>query len=740
MIERLIALCKLWNKIKYFHPYLAYKEIDWDAALVEAIPKVQSAENDEDFAQAIQQMLNALDDSTTHVLYEEAAQTGDEHASNDEQPLFSYETHDGILVVTLNEKYGEDWHGSINKLQTLAEKLSEISGVVFDLRTSGDEGVYVLKRSGIFGKLIKASISTPGQRLRLHSGLTWPKTSPSFYYSGFVIMDGERIVPDEQGKDIPVAFIATESDSLPLPAVAFQAAEKGAIFLQGEPNEATLVRSTVLELSTEVKVRVRLSELIYEDGSGGFVPNASFAIDNLIRDRDPVLEAALEWVRHPKPNTAIKTPLPARAVPTLESDYEEMRFPSLGYRLLAAFRIWGAIHYFFPYKNLMGEDWDDVLKQYIQRFTQASDATAYALVVAEMLTHIHDSHVRASSPVLDEYFGTAVPSIRARMIENIPIVTKILDEAISKETGLEVGDIILKVDGEDARTCIDRCTKYISASTPHRLMNDVTIRFLLGPEDSLVTLTVKNQTGSPKEIKLQRKGGFREKILHRERVRDIIKLLPNNIGYADLDRLSVPMVDEMFEKFKETKAIIFDMRGYPKGAGWTIAPRLTSREKVGAAAFQRPLLLQEEDYEGFGSEEPTTQFRFIQALPKSDKWNYSGRTVMLIDERTISAAEHIGLFFKAANGTTFVGSHSAGANGDVSFFSIPGGIRIMFSGHHVNFPDGRQLQRIGLLPDVEASPTIAGIRAGRDEVLEAAIAYLEHELDEAHAEGRSSAC
>jgi hypothetical protein len=42
----------------------------------------------------------------------------------------------------------------------------------------------------------------------------------------------------------------------------------------------------------------------------------------------------------------------------------------------------------------------------------------------------------------------------------------------------------------------------------------------------------------------------------------------------------------------------------------------------------------------------------------------------------------------------------------------------------VRHADGRQLQRIGLIPDVPVVPTLAGIRSGRDEVLERAIQYL----------------
>ena len=56
----------------------------------------------------------------------------------------------------------------------------------------------------------------------------------------------------------------------------------------------------------------------------------------------------------------------------------------------------------------------------------------------------------------------------------------------------------------------------------------------------------------------------------------------------------------------------------------------------------------------------------------------------------------------------------------MTYFMAPGRVQINFSGHDVRWPDGRQLQRVGLTPDIEVRPTIVGIRAGRDEVLERA--------------------
>lgn len=101
---------------------------------------------------------------------------------------------------------------------------------------------------------------------------------------------------------------------------------------------------------------------------------------------------------------------------------------------------------------------------------------------------------------------------------------------------------------------------------------------------------------------------------------------------------------------------------------------------------------------------------------------------MLIDERAGSEAEHTGLWLHAANGTEFIGSPTTGSDGDVTGFTVPGGITLMFSGQGVRHPDGRQLQRVGLIPHLHVRPTIAGIRAGVDEVLEAALAYLREEI------------
>jgi hypothetical protein len=66
--DRLIATGKLWGTVKYFHPYLAYRNIDWDKALVDALPKIRSANTGAEYAAALESMLDALGDPATYVV------------------------------------------------------------------------------------------------------------------------------------------------------------------------------------------------------------------------------------------------------------------------------------------------------------------------------------------------------------------------------------------------------------------------------------------------------------------------------------------------------------------------------------------------------------------------------------------------------------------------------------------------------------------------------------------------
>ena len=86
---------------------------------------------------------------------------------------------------------------------------------------------------------------------------------------------------------------------------------------------------------------------------------------------------------------------------------DRLQYPDAGYRLLSLYRYWNMIQYFFPYKHLIGEDWNQVLPEFIPKFIGAKDTAQYVLACLELIARIHDTHanVWGSNGVLENYRG-----------------------------------------------------------------------------------------------------------------------------------------------------------------------------------------------------------------------------------------------------------------------------------------------------------------------------------------------
>ena len=83
-------------------------------------------------------------------------------------------------------------------------------------------------------------------------------------------------------------------------------------------------------------------------------------------------------------------------------------------------------------------------------------------------------------------------------------------------------------------------------------------------------------------------------------------------------------------------------------------------------------------------------------------------------ETILGMVEHYGL-------GEIVGEATAGTNGVINPFRLPGGFEITWTGLRVLKHDGSPLFGVGVLPTIPEPLTKAGITAGRDEVLERAV-------------------
>jgi len=545
--DRLVAVAKMWATVKYFHPYLADRGIDWDKALINALPRIRSARDTADLKAALGTMLSVLEDPLTRV-------------------------------------------------------------------TSPGETVDV------------PSEIVP-QRMRIHYGLPPHTKGWRGFYSGVI-----------------------ERSAAPVSVMSHA-------------------------VGPELSVSIRLSE-----------------------------------------------PVPAglRLVPAakVDADYSADPYPSAELRLLAAFRLWGAVHYFFAYKDLMDEDWDAAFARLLPKFVSAANSLEYNLAVSELVKTLADSHATVQSAELSRYFGESTLGLRLRLVDRKPVITEVLDEE-AKRRGVHVGDLLTKLDAESLPERVRRQASYISGSTQQGLGILVCQRILNGPEGSSVSLTVSGDNNPSKEISLKRSSTYFPSLVP-ERTGDVVRILEKNIGYMDMDRLDEDGVSAAFERLRDTAGIIFDLRGRFRPDVHSIASRLTSRANVTAAIVNGPVLL-EPDAPHTGSDSYSASYFASSVIRQSNLPKYKGKVVVLVDERTADEAEYAALFLESAVKVQYVGSPSAGVVGESTDLALPGGILVSFSGQDVRHANGGPLQRLGIQPNVSALPTLAGIRQGRDEVLAKAL-------------------
>lgn len=393
---------------------------------------------------------------------------------------------------------------------------------------------------------------------------------------------------------------------------------------------------------------------------------------------------------------------------TNEKVYDKMKYTDTGIKLLSIFRYWNMIEYFFPNRHLMDENWDAVLTEFIPRITATKDQKGYTLTLLELIGKIQDTHANIwrYNEVLEDYFGQNIAPVKLKFVENKAVVVKLQDDF--KDANLQVGDVIVSVNGVKVEDWLNNNLKYFPASNYPTQLRDVA-RKMLRTNDNSIQLTIENNSGV-KDVVVST---IKYKYFREEPVSH--KIINENIGYIYPGTLKKGEINEIMDKFLDKKGLIIDLRCYP--SDFIIF------------SLSNYLLNEKKDFVKFTAGDIKTPGLFTfrggeMQVGGKNKDAFKGKVIILVNEETQSQAEYSAMALRVAPNAKVLGSTTAGADGNVSGITLPGNIFTYISGIGVITPDGSETQRIGIVPDIKMEPTIKGIRSGKDEVLEKAIELI----------------
>lgn len=414
---------------------------------------------------------------------------------------------------------------------------------------------------------------------------------------------------------------------------------------------------------------------------------------------------------------------------TNEKLYEDMDYSDENYRLLGLFRVWNVMEYYSPYLDILDEDWEDLLPDFIIQMLQGDDQHSYDLTIAALTAKLQDAHVTFGSNkdfIKKEFGEYLIDDVEFVSAEGEVVILQTFDESCP----LQAGDIVRKLDGVDIKDVIEHQKRYLSVTTDEKIKNALQYTLLRSHSKTPEVTVVRDgeeMTFNVDASEFQGYPGPRYGVSFKDGEPKPYEIIEGNIGvinpiFMDLQPGATHANEvkwtEAMNALKDTDGLIVDVRQYPANSWFCLPPYFFEEPEVGLITATIS-----EAVPGTFLKEPVYNFN---RKPRST-YSYDKEVVVLIDEHSQSASEYTAMLLRNGEKVTLMGENTIGSNGFCLLLPIPGGNMVLYTAQGIYTPDGGQTQRIGVSPDIEVKKTIEGIKEGRDEVKEAAVAYIQEQ-------------
>ena len=222
-----------------------------------------------------------------------------------------------------------------------------------------------------------------------------------------------------------------------------------------------------------------------------------------------------------------------------------------GYRMLFLFRFWNVIEYFSPNRNLTDTPWDEIPEKYIPLFIPGQ--TPGNPNQAMLLRELCDSH---SASVRYNMFGYNTVPAEVRNADDRVFV--IADGPLRK------GDEILSIDGRGWKSTHDGLARFEAASNAENRNYMTAMCMVCSHRDTAAVELVRDGRRMTERIATRSVMNWSPYITERMLDTANIRLLADGIGYMTGVNYTKADGARIMEKFRDTKALIVDLRCYPR--------------------------------------------------------------------------------------------------------------------------------------------------------------------------------
>ena len=732
-VSRLADLGKIWGILHNFHPSMARGIISTDSLVSDAAASLANDPSAANFRACLEKMLDKLKDPLTHVVIDKNTPVK-LLTNHDSLPTYR-SLDDSVLYVAFPTSFGSK--DSITRISWLQPtQLQKYKAVVLDLRNETevyDDDFYFMRNFGdsLLKSVITGPLSMAPYIYRYQSGFIdqgYSLIGSNIYSAGWQTTASDRFIATKKNtswkSQLVIVINRNISAQLMKYLMALRSAGYCKIVFDGDASDYnTDAAYDYYTTADSLHLKIRVLDYLDADGK---IANEPDLFINGIQDEKAFIEKCRKLALAQNEKTpAIKNISSLDYVHPFPHD-TNIAFASVGQRLFGLFNYWNALNYFNPNKHLLKQSWDSALTEFIPRFINANDTAGYYFTITDLVSHVHDSHgffgkLPDMKTVTDAY-SYSVPLSVKRIQGKYYIVSPGKDSTLH---AFQPWDEIIAIDSIPANTYKQRFRSRFAYSNDWAFERDLCRDWILsGGKNSLARLTIQRNGKTMQLTATRTTLTYRpdNKLVSFNDDHKDIELLPGDIGYVNMGSLSRERIDRMFDTLMSTKAIIFDVRNYPRGTAWNIVPRLTDHDSV-AVKFGKPYVT----YESINSPLISKMSEyFIVNADRTKPW-YKGKVIMLCNEETQSQAEYTIMMFQGAAGprVTVIGSATAGADGNVTAVRLPGGYSTYFSGLEVLYPDGSQTQQTGIRVNIKVEPTLAALKQGKDEVLQRAIEFIE---------------